>query len=465
MMKPAPIPFYNRSKEIAELEKLLSSGKFQFHVLWGRRRVGKTALLRKVFLNRSDVPFIYFLATELEEQHNIALFKRTVHEVLEDGDIGMLRDDWEVLFQYLAKRRVVVVVDEFPYLLAGNKAVKSVFQRIIDLHWSQTKNMLVLCGSSIKMMNSEVLSSNSPLYGRRTSQRKLDPLEYPVLKEFLPSYPLEDLVMTYSVLGGIPYYLEQFNPSCHFWDNILDQCLNPSAVLFEEANLLLRQEFDQLHVYNTILAVIAGGETELSKIKNKVGGVRGEISSYLHNLTEVGLVEKRVPFGEDPLRSRKGRYYLTDHYLRFWYHYILPNKTLLMRGRTDEVLSKIKQSFNSFVGLAFEDLVHEWLMAGALTESRFPLRPSSVGRWWHKDVEVDWIASDGSNYAFVEVKWSTLTPKEVQSVVTRLRAKVQSFSKPRGQEFYVVVARKILDREKISLPDTLVYDLHDLFLF
>ena len=393
--------FIDRENELKYLEKVLASSDFQMIPVWGRRRIGKTALLLKA-LEGSGV---YFLATETSKLDNIRRFKEDASRQLDDPMFDSLADDWAALFRYLGTKDLPIVLDEFPYLVASDPGMPSVLQRIIDLHLANTGTKLFLCGSSIRMMEDHVMHYRAPLYGRRTGQLNLGPLHFRHLKEFFPDYSFEDLVRTYGVCGGIPMYLLQFDPEKSFWENIEEKLLDTHSILYSEADFLVKEEFTQVSTYKSILRAIASGRTKMDGIRNDLSAGRSDISSYLANLISVGFVDRCVPATENPARSRRGLYVVKDNYLRFYFRYLFPNKTIIETGNAKGVLDLIRKDHDAYIGRVFEDVARQAFLVWSNSEG---LTWDRAGSWWHGEEEIDIVATSTQRNEILvcEVKWS-----------------------------------------------------------
>lgn len=446
--------FINRYEELNKLKELYNSDKFEFAVIYGRRRVGKSSL---VIESIKDIPnSLYFLAVEQSSFHNISQLKNEIFRISGNDHILSLKDDWELIFKEIMNEFQVIIIDEFPYLIESDTMIKSIFQRIIDLHLSNSTCTLILMGSSIKMMENEVLGAKSPLYGRRTAQIKLNPLDFIYLKEFLPNYELKDLIRVFGVTGGIPYYLEQLDSTISFWENIDQKFLNHHSVLFAEGEFLLKQEFTQVKTYNGILQQIASGQTDIGKIKNKIKK-SGDISSYLNNLSAIGLIERRLPLNEDIIKSRRGKYYLKDNFLKFWFNYIFQNKQGIIMKLP--IINNIKSSFNSYMGSIFELFVKEILIYGILNNKiKFPFTIVKLESWWYKDIEIDLIGWNTGNYLFIEIKWQNLKEIDVKNIINKLIAKSNK-SNFKGNFSYMIVAKNIEKIESIHIQNVNLLDL------
>ena len=348
--------FVDRESELQFLKKTLRAPNFELIPIWGRRRIGKTELILMAMGKKKNKKGIYFLSTESSEIENLKQFQQDAALCLNDETISDLSPNWETIFKYIGKKNTAVVIDEFPYLILANSAIPSIFQRIIDIHLKTSSTKLILCGSSIRMMESNVVEYKAPLYGRRTGQIKLNPLNFEHLHEFLPNYTFEDLVRVYGVTGGIPMYILQFQKTKSFWENVDEKILNPQTLLYFEADILLKSEFTQLRIYKSILREIAAGKTQMSEIRSALDLGKSDISPYLKNLYSIELVKREVPVTEDPLKSRQSIYKIHDNYMNFYFRYILPYKSMIESGNAGGVLGRIKKDYDMYLGSIFEEI-------------------------------------------------------------------------------------------------------------
>lgn len=353
----------------------------QVLVLYGRRRVGKTTLVTHV-LETLDVPSVYYLCDQRGTAGNARAFGDRCAEALDD--VSPAVDGFTDVFRYLVARvdgPFIVALDEFSSLVESDETVPSVFQRIVDELLDDTGISLVLLGSSISMMEEGVLSYESPLYGRRTGQWRLEPMTIGEAAGFLPGYDPIELVRAYSVVGGVPAYLEQFDPTLDVLSNVERRVLSKGAFLYEEPEFLLRQELREPATYMAILEAIATGATRVTDIANEIGKNASGISRYLQNLERLALVERETPV-TDP--DGRGVYRLTDQFLRFWFRYVQPNRSTLEQGHTEPVRQSIAETRPTHVSWTFEDVCRQ-----AARAPGFPVPCSRVGRWWYDELEVD----------------------------------------------------------------------------
>lgn len=401
--------FVDRARELASLESAYTSDRAELHVLYGRRRVGKTELLRQFCDGKHHIFFIADLGTEsslladFTRQVSLAVFGRA-------DAIGPF-PSWDVAFEFVAdqaeSRRLVVVLDEFTYLGQVNPALPSILQRIWDSRLQRTRVMLVLCGSYVGMMEKQVLGYRAPLYGRRTGQWQLQPLGFGDAVGFFPDYSPEDRVRAYAVLGGIPAYLQQFDPRHPLLRNLEDRLLTPGSYLHEEPRLLLLQELGEPGRYFAILEAIANKRTRPSEIAQAVGLPAPSLPFYLGTLRELGLVERMVRVTEPhPERSKRGSYRIADDFFRFWFRYVYPNRSLLGRGEIASTVRQVQASLDEYVAPAFEGICreHVWRLS---RDGLLGFMPHAVGGWWTEGgPELDVVAL-GEGAALVgECKWS-----------------------------------------------------------
>ncbi len=328
--------FVGRGRELGVLEELAGSGRAELFVLYGRRRVGKTELLQRFCEGRRSV---YFLAAQVRDKDNLAAFKQALREALDDPLLDAVDfPDWAAALAFAAERagdeRLVVVLDEFPYLVEGNRGLPSLLQRFWDGRGKRSKLMLVLCGSHVSFMEREVLAERSPLFGRRTGQRRLEPLSPFETLRFFPRWPLVTRLEAYAILGGMPAYLRRFDDGEELETNVLREILRPEGYLFDEVQFLLRSEMNQPATYNSILGAVAAEAERVGDVAAAVGVDSTTANKYLSTLRELGLVQRHVPLTDpDPLRSRRGTYRIADRFLAFHYRHVQPNLSSIEAGR------------------------------------------------------------------------------------------------------------------------------------
>ncbi len=450
--------FVDREEELAFLERVYGGKGPQLIVIYGRRRIGKTELLLRFVRNK---PHLYFLADKTSISNNLRRFAKRMAGYLKRPSFARIDfQDWESLFREfiewkVGEERAVIIIDEFPYLIELSKSVPSEFQVIWDEILSKRDDvMLVLCGSSIGIMESEVLGYKSPLYGRRTGQWKVREIHPIRVREFVPRYTLEDSFRIYGVLGGVPAYLSQLDGGKNFWKNVRDLLLRKGSPLYEEVNNLLRMELREPKNYKLVLQALAEGKRRVTEIANLTGLDKALVSRYLEVLRIMDLVGYETPLLEIPSTKRR-RYYISDKYFRFWFRYVQPSREMIEEGRSNELIMLIKKSFDVYMGPVFEEIARK------IIHKVLPFTPLKVGRYWWKERgearEVDLLALGENSVALVEVKWSDLREKDVERIVGRLRTFYKELRLDRyGKGSFVVMARRA---PRMELKDAYIRDL------
>ena len=445
----------NRDAEVDWLTSHLMREDRQLLVLYGRRRVGKTTLATTV-LDTLDRTSVYYLCDQRGPAHNAKRFAARCADAFDDVTPAV--DGFVDAFEYL-KNRVdgpcIVALDEFSYLVADDGTISSVFQTIVDDVLAETEISLLLLGSSISMMEDGVLSYESPLYGRRTGQWELTPLSFVNARKFVPSHDVDTQIQTYSVLGGVPAYLEQFDRDQSLMDNVESRILSKGAFLYEEPEFLLRQELREPATYMAILEAIADGATRVTEIGNTIGRDASGISRYLKNLSKLSLVDRETPV-TDP--DGRGVYRIDDEFLRFWFRFVSPNRGTLEQGRTEPVREAIAASLATHTSDTFETVCRQIVQATA-----DPVDCARVGRWWYDGEEIDVVGVNPRTETLLlgECKW-TNTPVG-SGLLTDLEAKVPAV-RWRGTDRTITYA--LFSRSGFTDKlETQAADRSDLFLY
>lgn len=426
--------FIDRKTELDLLDQHYRSNQAELFVLYGRRRVGKTELLRAFCTNK---PHIFFIATLSSDSEQLATFSQQVYGFTHtDVPSGFTFPSWEAALRALGELpmqpKPIIVLDEFTYLISGNKAIPSILQKVWDETLKNTQIMLVLCGSYIGMMETEVLGYQAPLYGRRTASTLLQPMDLASSALFFPGYSAEEKFITWAVVGGMPYYLRTFQSDQDVFTNIRQHILDAqSSTLFNEPRLLLMEELREPRNYFSILRAIAQGRTRLNEIAQGAGiGDVTAVARYLDILQQMRLITRRVPATEtQPEKSKKGIYQIDDHFLRFWFRYVHPNQSSLDLGLADAILQqRIKPDLDHFVATAFEEAAI--IFTGRLTQAgELDFFPERIGGWWNRDAEIDVLAINLSEKIALlgECKW-TIHPVGA-SVLDGLKQKAEVLMK------------------------------------
>jgi AAA+ ATPase superfamily predicted ATPase len=432
--------FIDRERELAFLESTWNQTAPQFVVLWGKRRVGKTELVKQFMKGK---PHLYFLGESTSETQQIRRFSETLAVFFNDplletrGFAG-----WEEAFRYLAlrKKKILLAIDEFPYLIESNPAIPSLFQKAWDEHLSKGALHLILLGSSMSMMEQDVLGVRSPLFGRRTAQWRVDPLSFFSAGLFRKKGSFEDRFSHYAIAGGVPAYWLQFDDQAGFWENVERHVLAKGQPLYEEVEFILREELREPRYYFALLQAIAQGKRKLAEIVNATGIPQPSANKYLGVLRDLKIVDREVPVTEKmPAKSKRGYYTMVDEFFRFWFKYVFPQRSELELGNTNGVLTRIRMTWPDHLGGAYERVAREMLWE--YRERIFPF--SAAGRWWNKEEEIDVVAVDpeSDTILFGEAKW-TLRPLGID-ILEKLKEKASKviWGTPARKEVYALFSR------------------------
>lgn len=448
--------FVAREKELKDLEERYANYKFEMAIIYGRRRVGKTYLIKEFI---KDKPGAYFVALETSSSLNLEYLSQAIYQAT-DSPSGLPAfcdyvQAFRFLFQTSLDKRFVFVIDEYPYLQEAEPSVASALQIVIDEFRTDSKLMLILCGSSMSFMEEQVLGAKSPLYGRRTAQYFIKPFNYLESSRFFTGYNNEELALIYAVTGGVAEYLTFIDESLSVSSNIKNLFLSTSGRLYEEPDNLLKQELREPKIYSAVLESIAAGATRANEIATKVGISSSGLNSYLNPLISLQIVEKVKPVGEKS--SRRTIYKIKDSMYRFSYRFVLPNKSLIELGLVDKVYKeRVEPYLNDFMNEVFEDMSKEFLEL-EFTRGNLPFTPTEYGQWWgnnpvlRREEEIDIVAISDDQAIFCECKW--WNKKVSNSVLSDLRDKVSLFKQ--SEKYLWLFAKKgytfTSDNKKVRL--------------
>ena len=407
--------FNGRKKELESLNKLYRKGGFQFSVIYGRRRVGKTALINEFCRQKSDdeVKIIYFAAKETTEKENLKFLSLQIQSILAPTSpklsYSSFQDAIEYVFERASSERIIFAIDEYPYLAESYRGISSTLQHLIDKYQHESKLFMILCGSSMSFMETQVLGYKSPLYGRRTAQYKILPFDYFESAEMLPNFTNEEQIVLFSITGGIPEYLSRIDSTLSVKENAQDLFFDTSGRLFEEPSNLLKQELKIPATYNAIITAIADGSSKMNEIATKVGIETSQCSKMISSLISLGLVRKEIPVTETT--SKKTLYLLNDLMFVFWYRFVQPDISRITAGFGNIVCEEVfSEQIMSHIGHAFEVCAKQYLWR-ALGTKKSPISFKQVGRWWgnnpkqRQEEEIDFIAFAEDKAIFGECKW------------------------------------------------------------
>lgn len=391
--------FVSREMELALLDDLYQRAGAQFLILYGRRRIGKTALVTQ-WGGGIDAPYLYWMASQTSATNQLRNFSQALFQFLNPNTAvtpTFSYPSWNAAFAEVARlaadRRVVVVLDEFTYVMQADGEVPSLIQKAWDHHLKGSQAFLILMGSLAGIIQRTALDYQSPLYGRATARLKLQPLSFGALANMLPNYNSEQRVAVYAITGGVPAYIELFDDSLNILQNLQQRIVTPANVMLSDAVFLLHEQLDDPRNYIAVLEAIAAGFHRLTEIATMSGIDRSNITKYLAVLRELGYVERLVPATvRRPDKSRQGRYVITDPYLRFYYRFLAPHRSAIEQGRVKQVTSLLYDHLLDFIGThTFEELCRDWVSVKA-EMGEFPFLPEQTGSFWSKQAQIDVLA-------------------------------------------------------------------------
>jgi AAA+ ATPase superfamily predicted ATPase len=406
--------FVGRQTEIAELNRLLKQREriAQFIVLYGRRRVGKTFLLLH-WVQQTEQPYLYWVARRETADATRYSLTRAFWKYAFPGATPPRYDTWEALFEQMAdklqEQPLIMIWDEFPYAAESDPSLPSHLQAAWDHLFKDKQCMLILAGSHVGMMV-DMMNYQAPLYGRFTGQMFLKPLPFQTLSEFFPRYDAAERVVAYACLGGVPAYLEWFDPGQSLIANIKQQLFSPGGMFRSEPMLLISDLVRETRLYEAILRAIAGGLHTPAEITSTSGISSPNLQPYLKRLIDLRLIERRVPVTiPDAQRetTTRSRYHLSDPYLRFYYRFVEPDLDLIELGQVDMLWNKISEQFRAFIGATtFEEICRDWV-AAQTRRGQMPFLFQHLGSHWATDSQVDVVAINWQEKAILlgECKW------------------------------------------------------------
>lgn len=447
--------FLNRERELSLLKERLDSGRAEFVVLYGRRRIGKSELIEQFIKSNG----IRLLAREEAKTLQLRIFGQKLGEFFNDDLLKKTEfTGWDGFFEYIYKKadkRIIIAIDEFPYLVKEDPSLPSILQDYWDNKLKKTKLFLILCGSSISMMES-MMGYKSPLYGRRTGQLLLRHLRFIHILNYIKDF--KKAVEFYAVFGGTPAYIMETDPKKDIFANIETKILREDSFLYRDVEFVLRQELTEPRYYFSILLSISKGNHKIGLIANDTGLSISIVNKYLSILNDLQLVYRTVPVTES-YKSRKGLYFIADNLFDFWFRFVYPDMENIEKGKGSEIAENMKPFFNQYVARHFETVVME--IFEILNERKqLPLQFGKIGRWWHKDKEIDIVALNEKKgeTLFCECKWSDNV--DAHEILEKLKEKAKFVVFAREKEYYAVVAKSF--KKKIKEENVVLYDIKDL---
>ncbi|GAB7093931.1 ATP-binding protein [Halolamina litorea] len=452
------VNFVNREVELDQLRDCYDSETADFVVIYGRRRLGKSELVRQSIVDRDDA--IYYQAVESTAQNQLEQFVDAAAGQF--PSLQNVRRDWETLLEALGEQDAVVIIDEFPFLIEEDESLPSRLQRVWDLELQETGMTLVLVGSSISVMEDKVLSGSAPLYGRRTATIDLKPLSITDVRQFFPEYDPETAITAWSIYGGTPYYLQTIDPDQELGRNVRQTILSERGLLYSEPEFLLRTELRQPNTYFSILRALAHGRRTPNEIAGMAGVNSGSLSTYLQKLRRLRLVERHIPVTESPTSSKRGRYRIAAPLFRFWFRFVYGNQDQLRLLDEDAFEKLVAPELADYVSPLFERLSQQALPA--LVDRQF----RHIGQWWFKEHELDVLGLTTDGLVAGECKFTSQPVSEgVLADLERTASEVRWAGEPAdGKTLYVLFSRSgyttDLERLADTRDDVMLFDIPDL---
>ncbi|MEI6286103.1 MAG: ATP-binding protein [Bacillota bacterium] len=449
--------FINRERELAFLESEFHREGSSLVIIYGRRRLGKTTLIKE-FLRGKRAGF--FLATEELENDNRASFRQIIADLTGNDLLRNSIASWEDIFKVISDsspdEKLIVVIDEFQNLGKSNPAFPSIMQKVWDNLLINSNIMLILCGSLISMMESQTLNYTSPLYGRRTGQIKLKQIEYRFFHKFFEKKTNQELLDIYAVTGGVPKYAEMFpmRAGVDLFTTLRQAVLSPDAMLYDEPVFLLSQELTDSRTYFSILKALAAGNRKISSLATILEIKQTSLPKYLKTLIELDVLERRTPVTEvSPEKSKRGLYYFKDNFLEFWFKFVFPRKSDLEAGYVDDVENGIKQRFaENHVAFVFEEICRKYAQQLSAC-GKLPFKLAKVGAWWNNNAEIDIVGFDETRSAwlFGECKYTNEPVSERVLYALIDKCALQSICPDTAEKVYVLFAKTGFTKKLASL--------------
>jgi uncharacterized protein len=452
------VQFIDRDVELDQLRDCYESETADLVVIYGRRRLGKSELVRQSIADRDNA--VYYQAVESTAQNQLEQFVDIV--TAHFPSLRNVRRDWEALLQTLGEEDAIVVIDEFPFLIEEDESLPSRIQRVWDMELQETGLTLLLVGSSISVMEDKVLSGSAPLYGRRTATIDLKPLSASNAQQFFPDYDSETAITAWSIYGGTPYYLQTIDPELPLGTNVQQSILSERGLLYSEPEFLLRTELRQPNTYFSILRALAHGRRTPNEIAGMAGVESQSLSTYLQKLRRLRLVERHIPVTESPTSSKRGRYRIAAPLFRFWFRFVYGNQDQLRMLSNDAFDELVVPELAHYVSPLFERLCQRAL--SKLVNRRF----RDVGQWWFKQHELDVLGLTDEGLVAGECKFTSNPVSEgVLSDLERTASEVRWSGMPAdGETLYVLFSRSgytdDLKRVANTRDDVLLFDLSEI---
>ena len=466
--------FLNREKELKKLNGIYAKKEAQFVALYGRRRIGKTFLLSYWLSHSVKKDYILWTARRTTKNLLLKSFSQSVLPYIDTVDIDFCFSSWENALKQIAElsknRKFVLVIDEFPYLCESVPEISTILQMVWDHHLKNTNLMLLVSGSNFNMMHGSFIKNTGALYGRTTGDIFIHEIEPEKIHLFLPSYSFEQIIETYSIIGGVPKYLEMWDTNVPVMKNIENLILSPVTIFRQEPAFLIHDEIAEPRTYYAVLEAIGFTKATPKQISEFSGIALSHIGKYLDTLLLLKLIRRIVSVDtQDKRNTRKSCYEICDPFLKFYFTYLAPNTTLIEQNRQKRLLRIIYETFQTYVAkCGFEELCRRFIIHLG-DDGQFPFFFDYIGRIWNRFCEIDLAAINKKTRSILlgECKW---TNKKVNiSVLNELKAKKERLPSLKGYKvLYAFFSKSGFTadlKKKAENEHVYLYDKHNMVLY
>lgn len=459
--------FIGRTKELEKLSELYASSGLEYALIYGRRRIGKSEIIKES-LKKCGSRAILYICKQTSERNNVESLSEIIAETFDMPTpyFKSMEETLEYLYKRSLKEEMIVILDEYPFLRKNIDGLDSILQSLYERYHDSSKLKLILCGSYIDVMKS-LLDESNPLYGRISLVLHIKEQDYYESSLYYPSYSLEDKVLLYSVFGGVPFYNAKINERKSALNNILDLIVDESAPLEGEISIFLKNEIGKIEWANTVLETIARGKKKYADILDASHiSSSPTLSTTLESLMKMEIIEKEAPINDES-NKKKAKYRIKDNLTLFYYTYIYPNlSTRSILTPKDFFKRIVEEDFESrFVPRAFETILRQYLIRQNM-EGKMDPPILKIGRYYYDDPinkrngEFDVVTFDELGYSFYEAKYQKdkLSRGEIEKEIKQVN---ETGLKCHRYGFLA----KAGFAEKISSPEIFYITLEDLYRF
>ena len=460
--------FIGRVSEMNELEQRWQRGQFEFGVVYGTRRIGKTTLLQEFVKGKNA---FYFQARKADEKDNLNAFSREFRKsqgLDEHVSYNSFSDAFDSIADRSKKQRMILIIDEIAYLCQKSKALLSLLQFYIDGAFREAKLMIILSGSNVSFMEEILNNRNDPLYQRATFQIHLERMPFGEARQFVADSTADEQVQYLGLFGPHPYYLGMIDHAVSFQENVRRLLYSKYGTLLDAPEKIMPTGVSDQNMYNSIIQAVARGKRFSKEIAEAVGVESNYAAKYLSSLLQMQVLEKRESF----IRNKKTNYYVVgDSLLRFWYRFIFDQRDVIQNGFGEVLFNEDQEGIYDFIARSFEDVALLWMdeqnRNGKLPVYYGPFRNYTVeNSKLNRSVELDGLAEGlGKNTQHLLVVECKYRKKPFNgSMLVHLKESVSLFDTYEVIDYYLISKTGFMD-EVMALNDPHIHrlTLNDLF--